>query len=974
MARQPEVKVKFSIFNKEFNEGIAKISKESATLRKEFKLQEEQLKANGTTSERFEAKLSHLTKQHQLAGDKVKATASQLAKAKAAYGENSNEARKLNDVLLGYQTTQQKLENQLTSTKNEQMRYKKAMQDVKRIMEVTETSTEDLAQALGPEIAQAIDKGTASTKQLENAFRKVSKSVVGTEADIHQVKKVLAKLDDGSSIKSIRKDLDKLGKSADEAKGSVKGLGSEIGGLAGGLAAGLGIGTAIGQSIDAADLKAKIDLTFEVPESAKTDIYKLVRNVESYGVDAEAALEGVRKQWALNKKASDTTNEAVIKGAATITKLYSGIDFNELIQETNEIGAALKISNNEALGLVDALLQGGFPPEQLDIIAEYGTQLQLAGYKAEEIQNIFAAGVDLKSWNIDNLLDGIKEGRIKMAEFGAGTDKATRQIIEGAGLSIDKFEEWGAAITKGGDEGQVAMLEATKALMGVKDETARNELGVKMFGTMWEDQGSKIADTLLNAKDGTADLAKQQENLANKVKKIDDTPAKKLSEATQKLKGALDPLFTVIANVVTKIASWAADNPTLTSTIVAIVAVVGTLLGILAVLGPIFAAIGTIAGVVGASIGAVAGVVGIVIAAIAALIAIGVLLYKNWDTIVEYAKNTWTLIGAIFKMAKDKIVTLIVNLYTSTVAKFQSLLNKVKGIAEMLRSFVVQKFVGMVTTVVSRIVNFHKSLIDKFKSLLSNISKTAESIRSYVINKFVGMVSSVVSKVSGFTSSVVSKFKSLYKSASGVAESIRSYVVNKFSGLKTSVVSKISSLSDSVSSKFDKIKKFITDPISSAKQTILDAIDRIKNAFSDLKLKIPKPSIPKISISSGIKNIAGFNVKYPKISWHKTGGVFTKPVVAGNAGFGDVEEGIVPFEGPHAKRIATLIADAQNRIQQTSKNVADKAQELMVQLQISAGDVIIDGKKTGEVVWEPVQKHTAQRKKADSRRFKARIK
>ena len=41
----------------------------------------------------------------------------------------------------------------------------------------------------------------------------------------------------------------------------------------------------------------------------------------------------------------------------------------------------------------------GFPPEQLDIIAEYGGQLTRAGYTAEEVQAIMAAGVDTGTWN-----------------------------------------------------------------------------------------------------------------------------------------------------------------------------------------------------------------------------------------------------------------------------------------------------------------------------------------------------------------------------------------------------------------------------------------------------------------------------------------------------------------------------------------------------------------------------------------------
>lgn len=49
--------------------------------------------------------------------------------------------------------------------------------------------------------------------------------------------------------------------------------------------------------------------------------------------------------------------------------------------------------------MVDALLKVGFPPEQLDIIAEYGSQLTRAGFKAEEVQAIMEAGVETGSWN-----------------------------------------------------------------------------------------------------------------------------------------------------------------------------------------------------------------------------------------------------------------------------------------------------------------------------------------------------------------------------------------------------------------------------------------------------------------------------------------------------------------------------------------------------------------------------------------------
>lgn len=77
---------------------------------------------------------------------------------------------------------------------------------------------------------------------------------------------------------------------------------------------------------------------------------------------------------------------------------------------------------------------------------------------------------------------------------------------------------------------------------------------------------------------------------------------------------------------------------------------------------------------------------------------------------------------------------------------------------------------------------------------------------------------------------------------------------------------------------------------------------------------------PEFSFGTIVRRIAGALFQLPTLDlfWHKTGGVFTKPVVFGNAGFGDVEEAIVPFEGRHADRIAGLIAQSLNRIEQRS--------------------------------------------------------
>ena len=136
--------------------------------------------------------------------------------------------------------------------------------------------------------------------------------------------------------------------------------------------------------------------------------------ITAYGIDGEAALEGVRRAWVLNGDASDEANQKLIKSAGVIAKTYAGIDFTELIQESAEFGDALGIGQQGALDMTNALLKLGFPPEQLDILGEYGIQLQRAGFNATEIQQIFQQGIETKTWNIDDLINRLPKAALHL--------------------------------------------------------------------------------------------------------------------------------------------------------------------------------------------------------------------------------------------------------------------------------------------------------------------------------------------------------------------------------------------------------------------------------------------------------------------------------------------------------------------------------------------------------------------------------
>ncbi|HDR3512612.1 TPA: phage tail tape measure protein, partial [Bacillus cereus] len=88
----------------------------------------------------------------------------------------------------------------------------------------------------------------------------------------------------------------------------------------------------------------------------------------------------------------------------------------------------------------------------------------------------------------------------------------------------------------------------------------------------------------------------------------------------------------------------------------------------------------------------------------------------------------------------------------------------------------------------------------------------------------------------------------------------------KFNDMYNTAREKFDSVKNAAQEKFDAAKRFIVDPIKDAVDKVKGFIDKIKGFFSDLKLKIPKPEMPKMphfSLQTSTKNILGKDITFP---------------------------------------------------------------------------------------------------------------
>lgn len=855
-------------------DALKDVNKESGKVTSELKEVERALKFDPGNAELISQKQQLLAEQIQNTSQKldVLRTAQSQVEAQFRNGEiGAEQYRAFQRELATTEAQMQQYNAQMANTANEQDRLARTTRELSSFFEATGTDVNQFADLLGTRLTSAIRDGSATTDQMNRALRLMGQHALGAGADIDQMRQVLRRAAEGANLDTVRQDLARITQEANQAEEAVNGFGQELSGVVAGLAAGGGIAGTVQQALDLSSLNTKIDIAFDVPEESKESVFNAIKQIEVYGVDGEEALEGVRRQWALNKDASDETNRSIAEGAAVVAKTYEGIDFIELIQEINEIGSSLQIPNKEALELTNALLKVGFPPEQLDTIAEYGLQMKQIGFSTAEIQAIFEKGVDLKTWNIDNLNDGVKEANLQMRSFGEEVPKALSDLLAKTDISTKQMQEWGKSVVAGGKEGAQAMGEVSDWLLTIEDGSLRNALAVAVFGTKAEDQGDNMIKIFQGVADAQDKTVKNQQTLQEAISTINADALVNIREALIKIVDALKPVLTAIADFASKIAQWVSDNAALTAAIVAIVTVIGILVGAFAALMPAIGGLVTAWPALAAIIGAIASPITLVVAAIVGLGIALVAAYHDSETFRENVNKVFQAIRDVAvtvfetvasfigeKIAQIKqfwdengtqILKAVENVFNGIKAVIEFVMPAVKFVIETVWNAIKQVIDGALNIIMGAIKVFSglftgdfskmwegvkqifKGAIDLvvgwmtlsffggIKTIVMNLAKTGvnilKSMWDDIARFFTSMGSKVSSTVSNFSSAVLNFFKNLATNTGSTISNMVTSVINFVKNLATNFVNIISNMKTNVLNKMNEIKDGLINKIKS---------------------------------------------------------------------------------------------------------------------------------------------------------------
>lgn len=876
---------------KGLNNALKDVNKQSKDLQDELKAVERGLKFDPGNVELVRQKQELLTASIQSTSEKldVLKTAQSQVEAQFQRGDIGVEQyRAFQRELQSTEGEMTRLQGQLNSLSTDQDRLAQTTRQLGTFFEATNTDVEQFASTLGTRLTQSIRDGSASADQMERALRLMGQQALGAGTDIDQMREALRNADNGANLDEIRADLTRISGAADEAEESVKGFGNELSTVVGGLAAGGGIAGVVSSALDASSLKTMIDISFNVPEESKQSIFDAVKSIEVYGVEGEEALEGIRRQWALNKDASDESNASLVQGAAVVAKAYAGIDFIELIQETNELAAELEISNEEALALTNSLLKTGFPPEQLDTMAEYGKQMKAIGFSTTEIQSIFEKGVETKSWNIDNLNDGVKEARLQMATFGLEIPKALKPLLTDTGLSLTQFQNWGKAVAGGGKEGAKAMAEVSEWLQTIEDDALRNEMAIKVFGTKAEDQGDNMSAVFQGLAEAQDKTIQNQNELNGALERINQDPLVMIKNAFKETMANLQPLLLMIASFIATIAEWISNNTGLAATLAVISVALGVLLGAFAVLMP---AIGALVGLWPALVLAIGGISAPILIAVGAVVGLGAAFIALWQNSETFRDN----LTSVFEAIKSVVVTVFEtvasfigekisaikqfwdtegsqilkaaeNIFNGIMAVVKFVMPAIQFLIDIVWTAIKQVITGALDVIMGAVKVFSGLFTGDFSKMWEGIkqifSGAIELIIGWFTLTFVGGLRSLITNFAktgvklfkGMWDDTLSAFKTagtnIQTSLSGMLTNIRTAFVNMVTAVKTQMVAVGNNIKSGWNTAVNYLKQInlvqigkdiiagLVKGIGAAASTIKDKVEELASNIPDWAKKI----------------------------------------------------------------------------------------------------------------------------------------
>ncbi len=525
--------------------------------------------------------------------------------------------------------------------------------------------------------------------------------------------------------------------------------------------------------------------------------------------------------------------------------------------------------------------------EAFDTIAKFAKQTP---YDMEQVLGSF---IKLKNLGLDPSQEALTSYGNTASAMGKSLDQMVEAVADASTGEFERLKEFGIKSSKEGDRVKFTFQGITTEIGNSSEEITKYLMDIG------------------NTKFGGA-MDQQSQTFLGVMSSLEDTVKFTAVEIGNAMLPALKNLALFIDKAATGITTFLQNNPMMAQFIgyflifgTAVAAIIGPLAIFLGSISAIAAGFGVITTAM-TTLGITFAAVFWWVAALGALVAVGVLIYKNWDTIKAKAVEVWGFLTTYLMGIWNGLVQAVVAVWTPIQDFFVTFF-------EGIRTTFVTVWEGIKTVLTTYIALMAGLILFGFEAMGIDLVGVFETIKTIVVGAWEGIKEKLVSAFDFIKNSFIA-YLNFYKTIfeliwNGLATYfgfIWENIKGVFMGGMQFFQDAIAKYGVPIANGFATIWQAVAGVVNTGVDVLKSAVTGVLNWMIDKINKVI--SVLNTLIEKGANNLPGVNIKkIANIPKFAEGGIATKPTLGifGEAG----PEALVPLDKADGFGGGTVVND-----------------------------------------------------------------